>query len=183
MGMTETTTLGREVKLAWVLALVLYGFCWWLPIVSPETKIYIGFDGARIAHEEFWKLITKGQSINSASDVLGIIFTAIGWLANELFVLGVATFLRWPRVALRSFAFSLGIMISWQVALLDELPFLVGYWFWVAAGTIMLGLSAIRVAQGTGSRMRGVLAERTTLALLILPILNAAVATGLNSLP
>ena len=183
MGMTEATKLGREVRLAWALALVMYGFCWWLPIASHETTTYVGFDGARMAHEDFWELITKGQSINSASDVMGVIFTAIGWLANELFVLGVGTFLRWPRIALRSFAFSLGIMISWQIVFSDLYPLYIGYWYWVAAGTIMLGLSANRVAQGTGSRMRGVLAERTTLALLILPILNAAVGIGLDRLP
>ncbi len=175
MGVTKETTVRRDVKLAWALALVLYGFCWLLPIMSQyeSTKPYVGFDGARVAHEEFWNLITKGRSIDSASDVVEVIFFAIGWLSNELFVLGAATFLRRPRIALRSFAFSLGIMISWQIGFWKEFPLLIGYWYWVAAGAIALWLAATRMARETRHGVGAVLAEPTTLALLLVPILNA----------
>ena len=179
MGVTEEATARRDVKLAWALALVLYGFCWLLPIIAAD-KDAVGFDGARIAHEEFWELITEGRSIDAVSDVFGIIFFAIGWLANELFVLGVATSLRWPRIALWSFAFSLGIMISWQIALQKEFPLLIGYWFWVAAGAIALGLAATRVARETRHGVGAVLAEPMTLALLLVPILNAVLGATLG---
>ena len=173
MGAAEEATARRDVKLAWTLAFVLYGFCWLLPII--HYKDAVGFDGARVAHEEFWELITEGRSIDAVSDVFQVSFFAIGWLANELFVLGVATFLRWPRIALRSFAFSLGIMISWQIAFREEFPLLIGYWFWVAAGAITLELAATRVARETRHGVGTVLAEPTTLALLLVPILNAAI--------
>ncbi len=171
MGVTEAATARWGVKLAWAAALVLYGSCWLLPITGDS----IGFDGARFAHEEFWELITQGPSIDSVGGVFGVIFFAIGWLANEVFVLGVVTYLRWPRIAVRSFAFSLGIMISWQIAFLDEFPLLVGYWFWVAAGAIMLWLAATRLAREKRRGVGAVLAEAMAMVLLLVPILNAAI--------
>ena len=162
-------------KLAWAAALALYGACWLLPI-GPDI---VGFDGARFAHEEAWKLITEGRAIVTVGDVLGAAFTAIGWLANELFVLGVALLPRRPRFAVRSLAFGLGIMVSWQVAFADEFPLLVGYWFWVAAGAIVLWLAAVRLGRETGRGRGAVLSDPAALALLIVPILNAAIATAL----
>jgi hypothetical protein len=107
MGVTKETT---GAKLAWAAALALYAACWVLPILEDA----IGLDGARFAHEEFWKLLTEGRSIDSLGDVFVAVFIAVGWLANELFLLGVVTLSRWPRVAVRSLAFSLSIMISWH---------------------------------------------------------------------
>ena len=118
MNAAEEGTARWGATLAWAAALALYGACWLLPITDGN----IGFDGARFAHEEAWKLITEGRAIESAGDVFGVIFVAMGWLANELFVLGVALLPRRPRFAVRSLAFGLGIMVSWQVAFADEFP-------------------------------------------------------------
>ncbi len=159
----------------WFLALVLYGACWVLPILDKK----IGFDGARFAHEAFWELVTEGRSIDSIAQVFGVVFTAIGWLANELFLLGLATLLKWRRLAVRSFAFSLGIMISWQVAYLGDFPFLIGYWFWVGAGAIALWLAASRLAREKRCGVGAVIAEPTALALLLVPILNAVIGVAL----
>ncbi len=57
----------------WFLALVLYGACWVLPILDKE----IGFDGARVAHEGFWTLVTEGRSIDSIAGVFEVVFIAI----------------------------------------------------------------------------------------------------------
>ena len=163
-------------KLAWAAALALYGSCWFLPILEDA----IGYDGAELAHTQFWELITEGHPIDGAGDVFAVIFFAIGWLANELFVLGLATCRRWPRAAVRSFAFSLGVMVSWQVALPEEFPFLIGYWFWVAAGAVALGLAAGRLAHRTRRGVGAALADPLTLALLLAPVLNAALATAVS---
>jgi hypothetical protein len=64
MGVTKETT---GAKLAWAAALALYAACWVLPILEDA----IGLDGARFAHEEFWKLLTEGRSIDSLGDVRG----------------------------------------------------------------------------------------------------------------
>jgi hypothetical protein len=165
------------VKLAWAAALALYAACWVLPILKEA----IGFDGARFAHEEFWRLLTEGRAIKSAGDVFAVVFFAVGWLANELFLLGLATLSKWPRVAVRCLAFSLSIMISWQIAFVEEFPLLIGYWFWVAAGAIMLWLAADRAARETRRGLGAVLAEPVTLALLLAPTLNAVMARALSN--
>ncbi len=159
----------------WFLALVLYGACWVLPILEDA----IGFDGARVAHEEFWTLVTEGRSIDSIAEVFWVVFFAIGWLANELFLLGLATLQKWPRLAVRSFAFSLGIMISWQIAVWRDFPLLIGYWFWVGAGAIALWLAASRFAREKRLGVGAAIAEPTTLALLLVPILNVVIAVAL----
>ncbi len=111
---------------------------------------------------------------------------ATGWclkgcLATELFLLGLATLLKWARLGVRSFAFSLGMMISWQVLAWRHFPLLIGYWFWVGAGAIAPWLAASRLA---GEKRRGVgpvIAEPTTLALLFVPIPNAVIAVALET--
>ncbi len=164
-------------KLAWAAALALYGSCWLLPILDDA----IGYGGAKLAHTQFWALITEGRAIDGAVDVFAVIFLGIGWLANELFVLGLATCRRWPRAAVRLFAFSLGIMLSWQIGLYNEFPFLVGYWFWVAAGAVALGLAAHRLARTTRRGVGAALAEPVTLALLLAPVLNAALGVAISA--
>jgi hypothetical protein len=156
--------------------MVLYAACWVLPILNDGT----GFDGARIAHVLIWRLLTEGRSVGSAGDAFVVIFIAIGWLANELFVLGAVTLSRWPRGAVRLFALSLGIMISWQIAFAEEFPLLVGYWSWVAAGAIMLWLAAERAVLETGRGLGPIFAEPITLALLLGPNLNAALVVALG---
>lgn len=183
--MTEQTATERKhEKLAWAATLALYVSCWMLPILNN----HIGVDGARIAHEEFWNLFTKDHPLDTTAEFFQIVFIAVGWLANELFVLGVVVVRKWPRLAMRAFAFSLGIMISWQIAFIpEEFPLLIGYWFWVAAGAMALWLAASRLARETGSRSGGVgsgggvLAEPITLALLFLPNLNAILALALGA--
>lgn len=164
-------------KLAWAAVLALYGSCWLLPIFQDG----VGYDGAALAHTQFWRLITEGQAIYGVGDVFAVIFQAIGWLANELFVLGLAICRRWPRAAVRGFAFSLGIMLSWQAVIPEEFPFLIGYWFWVAAGALALGLAAHRLARTTRRGLGATLAEPVTLALLLAPVVNAALAMVTNS--
>ena len=153
---TIAKTISRQpADLAWAVALVLYAACWVLPIFEE----LIGFHGALIAHEGFWKLITEQKSIDSVSDVFEAIFFAVGWLANELFLLGLVTLRKWPRVSVSLFAFSLGIMISWQIAYPPTIPLLIGYWFWVAAGSIALWLAASRLARETTRGVGRVLAR------------------------
>jgi hypothetical protein len=76
MGVTKETT---GAKLAWAAALALYAACWVLPILEDA----IGLDGARFAHEEFWKLLTEGRSIDSLGDVFVAVFIARGRLAGQ----------------------------------------------------------------------------------------------------
>lgn len=97
MDMTEETTAQRFDKVAWVIALavalVLNVSGWFLPITGGTT----GLGGARFVHEACWELVTKGRSIDSASDVFEVIFRAIGWSFHELFVPGIAILLWRPR--------------------------------------------------------------------------------------
>ena len=167
---------GRDVNLAWLVVGVLYASCWFLPIQGND----IGFDGAEFAHKEFWKLLTEGPGIDTLGDVFGAVFISIGWLANELFVLGLVTLWKWPHLAVRLFALSLGIMISWQIVFLKEFPLLVGYWFWIASGTAALGLAAARLTDSAQTNIRAVPGGRITLALFLAPALNAAIVAGLG---
>ncbi len=110
------------------------------------------------------------------------VFYAIGWMANELFVLGIVTVWKWPRFAVRSLAFSLGIMIAWQVGFAAAFPLLIGYWLWVASGAITLWLSAERLALQKESVVLSVFTDKVTLALLLFPIVNAAAGVALNAM-
>lgn len=176
---SATKPFNNSTWVVGAVALGLYVACWVLPIMDEGGKgVLIGIDGARFAHQAFWDLITGGKTVDSVGEVFGVIFSTIGWLANELFVLGVAVFWNWPRLAVRSFAFSLGIMISWQIVFFEEFPLYIGFWAWVAAGAIVLGLAASRLARQTRRTVGNVLVEPMTVALLFLPILNAAVAVG-----
>ena len=203
MGVAAEISARWRVKLGWAVALLLYGACWVLPIIGdgshgryeagfpcsalPISTVthgpHIGYDGACLAHELFWGLITEGRDpIGSVTDVLYVLFVSIGWLANELFVLGlVAALLKWPRAAVLAFAGSLGIMISWQLAFLEDFPLLVGYWSWVGAGALALWLAAARLAQETRRGTGAVLAEPATLAVFLVPVLNAAAAAAMDA--
>jgi hypothetical protein len=135
-------TTGAQ-KFAWLVSMALYALCWVLPILDE----YIGYEGARLAHREFWKFLAEGRSVDTFSALFEIIFISVGWLANELYLLGLVAFLFQRRIAVRLFALALGIMISWHLAFLDEFPLLVGYWFWVLAGGIAFYLAALRRAE------------------------------------
>lgn len=169
---------GRSANLAWLVVAALYVACWFLPIHGG----YIGFDGAELAHKEIWKLLTEGTDFDAMEDVFQAVFISIGWLANELFVLGLVTMWKWPHIAVRLFAISLGIMISWQIAFPKEFPFLVGYWFWIVSGATALGLVAARLTNIMQTRFRVVLTDRITLALFLVPTLNAAIIGSLDLL-
>ncbi len=71
MGVTEEASAQRFDKAAWAVALaaalVLNVSGWFLPITGGMK----GLKCSRFVHEIFWKLITEGRSIDSASDVLG----------------------------------------------------------------------------------------------------------------
>jgi len=166
----------------WAVALTLYAACWFLPIIESDRGA-IGYHGAKFAHtlflEQFGSFAAK---LKGPADLFGTVFISIGWLANELFVLGVATVWKWPRFAVRFLAFSLGIMISWQVAFLDEFPLFIGYWLWIAAGVIALWLCAERLARQPKSSVVSVLADKVTLSLLLFPILNAAAGSTLDAI-
>lgn len=170
---------GRDVNLAWLVVAALYVSCWFLPIVLNE----IGYYGAELAHKEFWRLLSGEIAIDNLGDFFEAFFISIGWLANELFVAGVVALWKWPHIAVRLFAFSLGIMISWQFAFPKDFPFLVGYWFWVVAGGMALWLAAARLADARQTNIGAILTDRITLALLLLPVLNAAIVGGLNGQP
>ena len=174
MGMTEEATAQRFDKAAWAVALaaalVLNVSGWFLPIAAGERN---GLDGALLVHEWGWNLVERGLSIDSAGDVFAVIFIAIGWPFHELFVLGIAILLWRPRVAVRLFAFSLGILISWQIVFWGVFPFEIGYWFWVTSFAIALWLAATNMARET---IRGAvinLAKPIPLALLLGPSLIA----------
>ena len=69
------------------------------------------------------------------------------------------------------FAFSLGILISWQIVFWKGFPFEIGYWFWVMSFAIALWLAATNMARET---IRGAvinLAKPIPLALLLFPSL------------
>lgn len=174
--------------MAWLVVVALYVSCWFLPIHDGHINIDIGYDGAEFAHKEFWRLLTGETNLETGGpfpnrylgEVFGAVFISIGWLANELFVAGVVALWKWPHIAVRLFAFSLGVMISWQVAFPEEFPFLVGYWFWVVAGGIALWLTAIRLADARQTNIHAVLSDRITLALLLVPVLNATIGLSLG---
>ncbi len=172
MGVTEETTAQRFDKVAWAIALavalVLNASGWFLPIADEFT----GLDGVRWVHEGAWEMIERDHSVDTVGDVLGVIFRAIGWPFQELFILGIAILLWRPRTAVRLFAFSLGILISWQIAIWGNL-FEIGYWFWVMSFAIALWLAATDMARET---IRGAvinLAKPIPLALLLGPSLIA----------
>ncbi len=172
--------LTNPVKLAWAVAIVLFAACWFLPIIEAGGKrnILLGYEGARFAHEKFWELLSGGS--DTPKGLFGIAFVAIGWLANEMFIAGLLAVAKWPRAGLRIFALALGIMLSWQVGFYENFPLLVGYWAWCAAGAIALGLAAHRLGHLSGRSAGAALADPVALALLIVPVLNAAlgVMTG-----
>ena len=179
MSVVKIKISGRDVNLAWLVVVALYVSCWFLPIHIAHN-VQIGYDGAEFAHKEFWKLLSGKTAINTLGDVFGAIFVSLGWLANELFVLGLVALWKWPHIAVRLFAFSLAIMISWQLALPKEFPFLVGYWVWIVSGAMALGLAAADLAEARQSNIGAVLSDRITLALLLVPIINAALAGSLG---
>jgi len=162
---------GRNNKYAWILVAVLYASCWLLPIHDDM----IGFDGAELAHKEFWRFLTTGVDIETWGDVFEAIFVSIGWMANELFVLAILALWKWPRVAVRVLVFSLGIMISWQLAFPKELPFLIGYWIWIAAVAIALWIVTLRLIEIEQIDLRAVLGDRFSQTLFLTPVLNAVV--------
>jgi len=164
--------------LMWAVALTFYAACWFLPIIDSD----VGYDGAALAHLLFLDLFEDFASrFEEPADLFGVVFYATGWMGNELFVLGVFTVRKWPRFAVRSLAFSLGIMISWQTLYAGAFPFLIGYWLWVAAGVMVLWLSAERLARQTESSVLSVLTDKVALALLLFPIFNAAATAALDA--
>jgi hypothetical protein len=169
----------QGIVLLWAVALAFYAACWFLPIIDSD----VGYQGAEFAHIMFIGLFENPPSIVDQPVTLFItVFYAIGWMANELFVLGLVTVWRWPRFAVRSLGFSLGIMIAWQVGFADAFPLLIGYWLWVAAGSITLWLSAERLARQKESIVLSVFADKPTLALLLFPIVNAAAGVSLDAM-
>lgn len=167
----------RRIALMWVVALTFYAACWFLPIMDS----HVGYQGALIAHVIALRLFEDVASrFEEPVALFGVVFYAIGWMANELFVLGVVTVPKWPRFAVRSLAFSLGIMISWQALYAGAFPLLIGYWLWVAAGVMVLWLSAERLARQMESSVLSVLTDKVALALLLFPILNAAASATLG---
>ena len=159
-------------NLPWVAVWVLYGACWVLPIIHGKgSQTYIGVQGARFAHEVLWDLLSGDFD---GENVFQYVFVAMGWPANELFIAGLVAFMKWPRAAVRCFAFALGIMISWQVLYLAEFPLLIGYWFWVVAGAGAVWLAADRLGRETHRGIKACLVEPATLALFLVPVCNAA---------
>ena len=165
----------RRISLMWTVALMLYVSCWFLPIYQD----LLGYHGARLAHERFLELFVD-FAFERPADLFVAVSFVIGWMANELFILGIITVWKWPRIAVPSLAFSLGVMASWQVMVAGAFPLLIGYWLWVAAGVITLWLSAERLARQKGSGVLSVLVEKMTLSLLAFPIVNAAASVALD---
>jgi len=155
--------------LQWTVILVLYAACWVLPIF----KQHIGFDGARLAHEEFWRLLSGERELASLKGIVTSAFIAVGWSANEAFIVGLAAYRSRPDVALRAFALAFGVMVSWQVAMFGEFPLRIGYWAWVIAGFLALGVAARCVARDRGSSPRQALRDPVVLLLLVVPNLFA----------
>ncbi|MEE8059351.1 MAG: hypothetical protein V3T17_16165 [Pseudomonadales bacterium] len=177
MKVTENNGFWKGENVFFVAALALYASCWFLPIIDG----HVGFDGAREAHVAFWKLLKGEYTVDSPTKIFEIIFISIGWLANELFVLGIVLLRMRPVFAVRCIAFSLGIMISWQVAM-DEFPLLIGYWFWVVSGAIMLYFVANTLSHESGRAIKAIIVEPVTLSLLLFPVANVAVGviTGMK---
>jgi hypothetical protein len=178
MNVTENNGFWKGRNVLLVAALALYASCWFLPIIDG----HVGFDGARLAHSEFWRLLTGDYTVDSPFKIFEIIFISFGWLANELFVLGIIIFRMKPVLAVRCIAFSLGIMISWQFAMLGEFPLLIGYWFWVVSGGMMLYFAASRLSHETGRTIKAIIVEPVTLLLLVFPVANVAIGviTGMK---
>jgi hypothetical protein len=169
----------QGIALFWAVALALYAACWFLPIIDSD----VGYQGAGLAHIMFVSLFENPPPIvDQPVTLFATVFYAIGWMANELFVLGIVTVWKWPRFAVRSLAFSLGIMIAWQIGFAAAFPLLIGYWLWVAAGTITLWLSAERLARQKESVVLSVFKDKVTLALLLVPIVNAAAGVTLDAM-
>ncbi len=169
----------QGIALFWAVALALYAACWFLPIIGRD----VGYQGAGQAHIMFIGLFENPPPIVDHPATLFLtVFYAIGWMANELFVLGIVTVWKWPRFAVRSLAFSLGIMIAWQVGFAAAFPLLIGYWLWVASGAITLWLSAERLALQKECVILSVFTDKVTLALLLFPIVNAAAGVTLNAM-
>ena len=167
------------IALFWAVALALYAACWFLPTIDSD----VGYQSAGRAHLMFVILFESPPPIVDQPVTLFItVFYAIGWMANELFVLGIVTVWKWPKFAVRSLAFSLGIMIAWQIGLAAAFPFLIGYWLWVAAGSTTLWLSAERLARQKKSVVLSVFTDKVTLALLLFPIVNATVGVTLDAM-
>lgn len=178
MDVAPSKIFSKGETLAFMVGLAFYASCWVLPIIDS----YVGFDGFVEAHKAFWRLLTQDGASDSAATVLEVFFISMGWLANELFVVALVAFLKWPLFSLRCMAFSLGIMASWQIALAQEFPLLIGYWLWVAAAAIMLVLFARRLSARSGRDLSSIIADPVTLTLLVVPLANAALAmlTGMD---
>jgi hypothetical protein len=159
-------------KLLWTIVFVAYAACWFLPIMADGNNRYIGYDGAVFAHEQFWKALGKG--FREADSVFAGIFVSVGWLANELFLLALATFKRWPLASVRLAAASLGIMLSWQIAFYEEFPLLIGYWLWIIAGALLLLLASRNAAGRGGARHY---TDLLVWLMLIVPNANAVAAS------
>lgn len=166
------------IKLLWISALVLYAICWVLPILDGGKETYIGYDGTELAHTEFWKLVTGAR--DDRVSIIGAIFISLGWLPNELFLLGLLAAWQWPQSAHRIFAVSLGIMLSWQILFHENFPLLIGYWCWIASAVIALSLSVTAEARRTGRSHAQILADPVALIGFGVPIVNAVagVVTG-----
>lgn len=178
MSLTKVTTGWSGARLGWVAALVLYAACWFLPVLRDA----VGFDAARFAHESFWELLSGKVAVGSANRFLRAVFITVGWPANEIFLIGVATVMTRPRLSVRLLAFAFGIMIAWQVAFIDAFPLAIGYWSWVAAGAIALWLVADQRARERRCAARTILTERPNLALLLTPSLIAAIGVAVDSM-
>lgn len=179
MGVTEEAVAQRIDKVAWMIALaialVLNASGWFLPVADFFGPVY-GGAGVGGVHEVAWEMIGPAYSVDSVGDVFGAMFRAIGWSFQELFILGIAVLPWRPRIAVRLFAFALGILIAWQIRIWNGSPLLIGYWFWVMSFAIMLWLAATNMARET---IRGAvinLAKPIPLALLLFPSLIVVLA-------
>lgn len=161
----------------WIIAICLFTASWFLPILKSEGSNYIGYDGAEFAHLGLWDILTNPKEDRNLS---GVLFVLLGWPANELFVLGALTVRRWPRQAVRAFALSLGIMLSWQILAHNNFPLLIGYWFWVFAGAITLSLSAIRQSSQVDCSLGRALLEPVAVTLFLIPVVNVTLGVALN---
>jgi len=170
--------LKDPVKIGWTVALALFAACWFLPVLADGGRIYIGYDGAKLAHVSFWRLITGGKN----DQLFEMSFIAIGWTANESFLAGLFALRRWPRAAQRLFFFAVGVMISWQILFFKEFPLLIGYWMWVGAGLLGCWLTTNRIAQNSDRAVTAELMDRLALFLFAVPILNAVMGTAFEQL-
>ena len=85
----------QGIALFWAVALALYAACWFLPIIDSD----VGYQGAGLAHIMFVRLFENPPPIaDQPVTLFATVFYAIGWMANELFVLGIVTVWKWPRL-------------------------------------------------------------------------------------